>query len=167
MTKVFNESCFLRVPSCDLVVSKKGEIMTQVKAQKTMRMVLNGKSSSNLALREAVGQIRELGHPLEVRVTWEDGDAARLAAEAIEDRIDTVIAAGGDGTINEVVNGLMKTGKQADIALAIVPLGTANDFATGCGIPTDNLLDALRLAAESEISASALPWAIPILAVNA
>jgi lipid kinase YegS len=48
-----------------------------------------------------------------------------------------VIAAGGDGTLNEVVHGLMDLSKPARPILGIVPLGTANDFATGCGIPHD------------------------------
>jgi lipid kinase YegS len=48
-----------------------------------------------------------------------------------------IIAAGGDGTLNEVVNGLMHLAIDAKPALGIVPLGTANDFAVGCGIPRD------------------------------
>jgi lipid kinase YegS len=50
---------------------------------------------------------------------------------------DLLIAAGGDGTLNEVVHGLMDIPKGARPVLGIVPLGTANDFATGCGIPHD------------------------------
>jgi lipid kinase YegS len=131
-------------------IRREEKFMTHVNTQKMMRMILNGKEAANLALREAVSQIRERGYSVEVRVTWEAGDAARFASEAIEDGLGTIIAAGGDGTINDVVNGLMKTDEHPDISLGIVPLGTANDFATGCGIPTDNLLDALRLAAEGD-----------------
>jgi lipid kinase YegS len=56
-------------------------------------------------------------------------------AEAGE--VDLVIAAGGDGTLNEVVHGLMDLPMAARPALGVVPLGTANDFAKGCGIPLD------------------------------
>lgn len=100
-----------------------------------MRIIVNGKSAGDPALREAVATIREQGYRLEVRVTWEGGDAARYAGEAVKDQIDVVIAAGGDGTINEVVNGVLQADDAPKIAVGIVPYGTANDFATGCGIP--------------------------------
>jgi len=51
--------------------------------------------------------------------------------------VDLLIAAGGDGTLNEVVHGLMDLSETARPVLGLVPLGTANDFATGCGIPHD------------------------------
>jgi len=51
--------------------------------------------------------------------------------------MDLLIAAGGDGTLNEVVHGLMDLSEVARPVLGVVPLGTANDFATGCGIPHD------------------------------
>ena len=51
--------------------------------------------------------------------------------------VDLVIAAGGDGTLNEIVHGLMDLSAVTRPILGIVPLGTANDFATGCGIPGD------------------------------
>jgi lipid kinase YegS len=51
--------------------------------------------------------------------------------------VDLMIAAGGDGTLNEVVHGLMDLPKTERPTLGIVPLGTANDFANGCGIPRD------------------------------
>jgi lipid kinase YegS len=51
--------------------------------------------------------------------------------------VDLLIAAGGDGTLNEVLHGLMDLSVAVRPTLGIVPLGTANDFATGCGIPRD------------------------------
>ena len=68
-------------------------------------------------------------------MTRKEGDARRFAAEA--GGADLLIAAGGDGTLNEVVHGLMDLSKAARPALGVVPLGTANDFAAGCGIPRD------------------------------
>ena len=62
------------------------------------RQILNGKSTGNVELREAVHALREQGVTIEARVTWEDGDAERYVAEAIEHGVDTIIAAGGDGT---------------------------------------------------------------------
>lgn len=114
-----------------------------------MRLIINGKSAGDPALRSAVGQLRESGHQLDVRVTWEGGDAARYAAEATRDGIDVVIAGGGDGTVNEVVGGVLSTEEQEQLntAIAVVPYGTANDFAAGCGIPIGDPLAALKLAA--------------------
>jgi lipid kinase YegS len=100
-----------------------------------VQLILNGKVAANDALRNAVVQQRAAGHRIKVRVTRKKGDARRFAAEAGE--ADLLIAAGGDGTLNEVVHGLMDLSKTARPALGVVPLGTANDFAIGCGIPRD------------------------------
>jgi lipid kinase YegS len=105
----------------------------------TVRLVLHGKQAQNPAVRSAVAAERASGHHIEVRVTWEAGDAARLAEEASRAGVERVAAGGGDGTINEVASGLLSArgagGRVA--ALAIVPLGTANDFAHACHIPLD------------------------------
>jgi lipid kinase YegS len=100
-----------------------------------VQLILNGKVAANDALRNAVVQQRAAGHRIKVRVTRKKGDARRFAAEAGE--ADLLIAAGGDGTLNDVVHGLMDLSKTARPALGVVPLGTANDFAIGCGIPRD------------------------------
>ncbi len=100
-----------------------------------VQLILNGKVAGDDALRAAVVGQREAGHRIEVRVTWEKGDARRFASEAGE--VDLLIAAGGDGTLNEVVHGLMDLSIVARPVLGVVPLGTANDFAIGCGIPRD------------------------------
>ena len=68
-------------------------------------LILNGKSTDNLPLREAIMLLREEGMTIHVRVTWEKGDAARYVEEARKLGVATVIAGGGDGTINEVPNG--------------------------------------------------------------
>jgi lipid kinase YegS len=94
-------------------------------------------------LRETVSALRGDGHRITVRMTFEAGDARRFARGAALRGMDLVIAAGGDGTVNEVVNGL--TAASQDTALGVVPLGTANDFARGLGLPMD-ANDALRLA---------------------
>ena len=113
------------------------------------RLILNGKSAGDDDLRAAVQTLRESGIALEVRVTWEDGDAERYVAEAIADGVDTVIAAGGDGTLSEVAATLAHRDATADAlpSLGLVPLGTANDFATAAGIP-DGPLAALQLVRE-------------------
>ena len=103
------------------------------------RLILNGKSAGDDAVREAVSALRGDGVRLDVRVTWEGGDAERYVAEAIADGVDVVIAGGGDGTLSEVATTLAHRDESAEAlpALALLPLGTANDFASACGIPAD------------------------------
>ena len=100
----------------------------------TALLILNGKGAAIDELREAVSTLRAEGVKLDVRVTWEQGDAARYVAEAVELGCETVIAGGGDGTINEVAGALAQLDGARPV-LGIVPLGTANDFATACNIP--------------------------------
>jgi lipid kinase YegS len=104
----------------------------------TMRLVLHGKQAQNPAVRAAVSAERAAGHHIDVRVTWEAGDGARLAEEASRLGIERVAAGGGDGTINEVAAGLLSARVNGrGPALCIVPLGTANDFAHACHIPLE------------------------------
>src|SRR5438477_12598611 len=100
-----------------------------------VQLILNGKVAGDDALQSAVGGQRGAGHRVEVRVTQEKGDARRFVSEAGD--VDLLIAAGGDGTLNEVVHALMDLSSAARPVLGVVPLGTANDFATGCGIPRE------------------------------
>lgn len=112
------------------------------------RLILNGKAAGDDALRAAVAHWRERGITLEVRVTWEAGDAERHVSEAIAEGVDTLVAAGGDGTLSEVATALAHREETADAlpTLALVPMGTANDFAAAAGIPPEPG-DALALAA--------------------
>ena len=131
-------------------------------------LILNGKSAGNPAVREAVHALRGRGITLDVRVTWEKGDAERFVAEALAEGVDTVVAAGGDGTLNVVASAFAASGKAADAlpSLGLVPMGTANDFATAVGIPRAPL-QALELVADAparlaRFCASLLFWAIHI-----
>lgn len=114
--------------------------------------ILNGKSAGNEALREAIYTLRNEGFRVEVRVTWEHGDGERYVREAVKLQADTVIAAGGDGTINEVATALAGLSPEDRPVLGLVPLGTANDFATSAGIPVE-MENALRLAILGKASA--------------
>ncbi|PWB75587.1 hypothetical protein C3F09_02140 [candidate division GN15 bacterium] len=77
---------------------------------------------------------RRLGERLvSVRTTQFPGHACHLAQSIAQDGADVVVAVGGDGTANEVLNGLVGT----PAALAVLPTGTANDLATYLHIPTD------------------------------
>jgi lipid kinase YegS len=110
-------------------------------------LILNGNSAGRDDVRTAVLACRERGVGIEVRVTWERGDAARYVDEAISMKMDTVIAGGGDGTLNEVCGALAARGGPIP-AVGILPLGTANDFATAAEVPAEPAaaLDAIALA---------------------
>jgi lipid kinase YegS len=118
---------------------------------RSLRLIVHGGSACDPLLKDAVEALRGRGHEVGVRVTWEGGDAARSAREAVAEGIDVIAACGGDGTVNEVVRGLLESaeGTVAALrsALAVVPLGTANDFAAGCRIPAGDVAAALEIAA--------------------
>jgi lipid kinase YegS len=111
-------------------------------------IVLHGEHGSRRDVRDAVEEFRAEGHDIEVRSTWERGHAALFAAEAA-DAGRRVVAAGGDGTVNEVAEALVA--RRSDVTLAVLPLGTANDFATAAGIPVGDVRAALELALDTGI----------------
>jgi lipid kinase YegS len=109
--------------------------------------VLHGKAAMREDVRGAVRAARNEGYEIDVRVTWEGGDASRLAHDAAQAGYTVVVAGGGDGTVNEVVAGMIEGVEEATSSpsLAVLPLGTANDLARACGIPIDPFA-AMRLA---------------------
>lgn len=125
-------------------------------------LILNGKSAGDDAVREAVQALRAQGVPLEVRVTWEERDAERYVAEALEHGASHVIAGGGDGSLSEVAAALAQADGDADAlpALGLLPLGTANDFAGAAGIPDEP-------QAALELVRDATPRAIDLLRLDA
>src|SRR5918993_70219 len=76
------------------------------------------------------------------RVDWSGtvypGHAIDLAKQAGEQGYDMVIAMGGDGTVHEVINGLMKVPDEKRPTLGVVPAGSGNDFAHALGVPTES-----------------------------
>jgi len=75
---------------------------------------------------------------VELRPTRGPGDAGTLAREAVESGFKTIVAAGGDGTVNEVLNGIAQAESGLLKArLAVLPLGTVNVFAKELGIPSN------------------------------
>ena len=77
----------------------------------------------------------EIGGRAALKATAAPGDARRLAAEAIHDGFDTIAAAGGDGTVNEVLNGIGDAKAFGKARLGVLPLGTVNVFARELKIP--------------------------------
>jgi len=97
-------------------------------------------------LNQAMEYLRTHGWQVELFETAARGDATRLARQAADTGCDVAVAVGGDGTINEVINGLAGS----DTALGIIPAGTANVYAVDVGIPIWSPLrpNAIRVAAE-------------------
>jgi diacylglycerol kinase (ATP) len=91
------------------------------------------KSQRSPSIETIGANLRSLGLEFEAVSTTGPGDAARVAAEAAKERISQVIVSGGDGTINEAVQGLVGT----ETRLAIIPRGTANVLAREIGLPLD------------------------------
>jgi diacylglycerol kinase (ATP) len=84
-------------------------------------------------LAPVLAHLRAYGCALVLRETGAAGDAERFAAEADPEAFDLVVVAGGDGTVNEAINGLARSG----LPLAVIPLGTANVLAAEIGLRTD------------------------------
>ena len=102
-------------------------------------LIINPRATS-MTGRDAGLVVRALGSVLQLdtRQTQYRGHAGKLAAESAADGYDLVVTFSGDGTVNEVVNGLMQVPDRADRpALAPVPGGGANVFARTLGLPPD------------------------------
>lgn len=100
----------------------------------TFLAILNPAAGNGAGRRLApvlADRFRAAGMRVEVLVTPGPGEAARLASEGADDGYDVIIAVGGDGTANEVANGLVGT----RAALALYPIGSGNDLARGLGYP--------------------------------
>jgi YegS/Rv2252/BmrU family lipid kinase len=78
----------------------------------------------------------EIGAQCGLKLTSAPGDARRLAAEAVTEKYEVVVAAGGDGTVNEVLNGIADEPEGfLRVTLGVLPLGTVNVFARELGLP--------------------------------
>src|SRR2546423_2508369 len=71
----------------------------------------------------------------EIRLTIKAGSAARFAKTAVRNGRELIVAAGGDGTLNEVINGIGEN--SGDVRVGLIPLGTGNDFARSIGVLPD------------------------------
>lgn len=118
----------------------------------TIRILLNGKKATLPEIRSTIAALRQQGEVIEVRVTWEHGDIHRFVNEAVRDGIERIVAAGGDGTVNEVADAIACLDADDRPEMAILPLGTANDFAMACSIPVA-INDAILLALHGQSKA--------------
>ncbi|MGD8239422.1 MAG: diacylglycerol kinase family lipid kinase [Armatimonadota bacterium] len=127
-----------------------------------------GRSSGLAAAQEAEGEFREAGWEVLTRLTEGPGDAVRLARDAVDEGVDAVFACGGDGTLSQVLTGLLDTG----VPGGMIPAGTGNDFARTIGLNRDAARAARQLVDGHpedidllEVNDSVL-WAVNIIGVG-
>jgi len=97
-------------------------------------IILNPSAGSIDDIDEITARLAGLPNA-EVHLTDRPGSAARFAKTALKKGRDTIIAAGGDGTLNEVINGIGEN--LGNAAVGLLPLGTGNDFGRSIEMPTD------------------------------
>lgn len=103
-------------------------------------IIINTVSGGGRARRyvmELQWQLSALFDRLEVKFTRQAGDATQFAIEASNEGFDAIFCMGGDGTINETVNGIVKAGCRAKFGF--IPIGTVNDMSRALGIPLQPL----------------------------
>ena len=105
---------------------------------KSARLIYNptaGKEAVKRELPLILETLEKAGYETSAHATTGEGDATKEAKHTVERKFDLVVAAGGDGTINEVINGLAE--EEYRPKLGIIPAGTTNDFARALQIPRD------------------------------
>ena len=106
----------------------------------TICVIFNPKAARCRAKKRLANLRQSLGSEVELRPTKDSGHAEDLAFEAARAGFSIVAAAGGDGTVHEVANGLLRANRP-EVAFAVFPLGSANDYAFALGLKAkDHLL---------------------------
>ena len=109
----------------------------------TAKVILNPYSNrwnSQKRWPEAEAALKDAGVDFEVVVSQKKGQIVELAEQAVNEKCAPIIIAGGDGSIGDAVNGLMRTAQSKQgraVPLGILPTGSANDLAFALGLPTD------------------------------
>lgn len=95
----------------------------------------SGNGATGRRWRALAGRVEAVLGAVEVEATRGPRDAERIAREGVRAGVDRVIVAGGDGTLNEVVTGLLGADLAGYAQIGVLPLGTGGDFARSLGIP--------------------------------
>lgn len=106
----------------------------------------SGKTTIKAYVADIIDMFVKEGYDVEVYPTQQRGGATEKVASDGE-RFDHIVCSGGDGTLNEVINGLMKLDKRP--TLGYIPTGSTNDFANGLNIPS-NMTEAAKIAVSGE-----------------
>ena len=121
-------------------------------------LILHKKSCTRPEVKAAVKHVRRSGIDVQVYIPWSRKGLRSFVRQAIVDGAKRIVAGGGDGTLNAVVNAMLRKGKAPKASLGILPLGTANDFARGAGIAAGDLNGALELACMGAPTKIDLGW---------
>lgn len=106
--------------------------------RKRARIIYNptsGKEMFKRALPDVLIKLEKAGYEASAYATERSGDATKEAERALEQEYDLLIVAGGDGTLNEVVNGIAEQPNRPK--LGIIPMGTVNDFGRALHLPSN------------------------------
>ena len=124
-------------PSCIAEVSARLPAGVCKKSPAVRTCIIFNPTAKGNKARHFLQQLGEIGAAYGLKKTTAPGNARRLAADAVREGFETIVAAGGDGTLNEVLNGLgdVPDGFQR-ARLGLLPLGTVNVFARELGIST-------------------------------
>ncbi|MCW5910515.1 MAG: diacylglycerol kinase family lipid kinase [Cyclobacteriaceae bacterium] len=109
-------------------------------------IILNGISRKKKLFYKDIFPALQKEFTVTVFETQYAGHATELAGEAVQNKFETIIAAGGDGTLNQVLNGLLTAGTEKLPVLGLIPLGSGNDFAGAVGLTNraDHLIGLLK-----------------------
>lgn len=124
----------------------------------TTCLVLHKKSCNRPEVKAAVDHVKGLGVDLHVHIPWSGKDLRKFVRQAVKDGVKRIVAGGGDGTLNAVVNAMIRKDKRPEASLGVLPLGTANDFARGAGIDARDLAAALELACTGRPTTIDVGW---------
>jgi YegS/Rv2252/BmrU family lipid kinase len=102
-----------------------------------------GHGRSRVLLPAVLAAFREAGIEAVLRLTESPGHAERIAAEAMFGEFQGIVAAGGDGTLFEVLNGYYRNSSPGRVPLGVVPIGTGNAFARDLSLGTDQVKEAV------------------------
>jgi diacylglycerol kinase (ATP) len=109
-----------------------------------------GHGKAGRALPEIDRRFRNLGIEAKVRLSEHRGHATEIVEQASFEDFDGVIAGGGDGTVFEAVNGLLRNPAGAAIPFGVLPLGTGNSFSRDIGLEKKRTTEAIELIARAE-----------------
>ena len=118
-------------------------------------VILNPTAGSPEHVRGWQERIESVAGGCPIRITSHSGEAEALARRAVEEGFMRIVAAGGDGTVNQVANGVAGGGA----ALGVLPMGTVNVFAMELGLPLNNLQLCWRIIEDANVRLVDLPSA--------
>jgi lipid kinase YegS len=123
------------------------EAMSEQTLARRMEIITPAAEFITPAVETALEALKSSGCAIDVHTS---NDLAEDAANIARDKPDVLVAVGGDGTLHQVVNGVMQSGCSDAVAVGVLPSGTGNDFAGQFSIPVENPDAALSLAARGD-----------------